>query len=452
MSHERSDMTVDARTTEPASRYLESGNLFDDARNYLAGGNSRLTVYYKPHPVYVERGEGAYLYDVDGNRYLDVINNYTSLIHGHAHPEIEAAAIAAIRGGTAFAAPTKAEVELAKLLCDRLPAVDQLRFVNSGTEAVMMAVKAARAFTGKSAIAKFEGAYHGAYDYVEVSLASASDQWGAPDRPSSTAYCEGTPQSVLDEVVVLPFNHIDATRELLREHRDRLAAVIVDVMPSRVGLVPASADFISALQEECRDLGVLLISDEVISFRLGYHGAQGMLDFQPDLTTLAKIIGGGFPVGAVGGRREVMSVFDATEHSPLVPHGGTFNANPVTMAAGLKAMELLTPESFERLNEQGAALRTGLSEIVRLLEIEWQVTGAGSLFRLIPSTAPLTDYRSAHLSPEQTAKAAALHWAMLDRGLFIGSGGFGCLSTPMSEEDVEYVLHVAEDALRSVER
>ncbi len=445
-------MTTEVRDVVTENRYSESRRLFEEAQQYLAGGNSRLTVYYKPHPVYVERGAGAFLYDVDGNRYLDVINNYTSLIHGHAHPDIEAEAISAMHTGTAFAAPTPHELKLAKLLCERLPAVDRIRFVNSGTEAVMMAVKAARAYTGKPAIAKFEGAYHGAYDYVEVSLASAPENWGDAAEPAATGYSAGVPRSVLDEVVVLPFNHIDETRHLLRRHRDRLAAVIIDVMPSRVGLVPASREFVMALQEECRQLGILIISDEVISFRIDYRGAQGAFGFEPDLTTLGKIIGGGFPVGAVGGRRDVMSVFDASEHSPLVPHGGTFNANPVTMAAGLKAMEMLTNNAFDRLNEQGERLRTELSEIVRLLEVDWQVTGAGSLFRLVPTREPLTDYRSAHPTSDQSDRASKLHWELMNRGVFIGSGGFGCLSTPMTGDDIAEVVRATEGALRDVER
>ncbi len=444
-------MTTTRDNVTTTNRYAESGRMFEEARRYLAGGNSRLTVYYKPHPIYLDHGNGAYLYDADGNRYLDAINNYTSLIHGHAHPTIEAAAIEAMRGGTAFAGPTRYEIDLARLLCERLPAVDRLRFVNSGSEAVMMAVKAARAFTGKPAIAKFEGAYHGAYDYVEVSLASKPENWGDPSEPTSTPYAAGVPQSLLDEVVVLPFNHIDETRELLRRHRDRLAAVVFDVMPSRVGLIPAKREFIEALQEECRKLGILIISDEVISFRLGYHGGQGAFGFDPDLTTLAKIIGGGFPVGAVGGKSEVMSVFDATEHSPLVPHGGTFNANPVTMAAGYQAMEMLTPEVFEHMNQQGERVRSELSELIRLLEVNWQVTGAGSLFLLVPHKDALSDYRSAQLSPEQSGRVNKLHWEMMDRGVFLGAGGFGCLSTPMSDDDLSELLKAAEESLRTIE-
>jgi glutamate-1-semialdehyde 2,1-aminomutase len=444
-------MATTTSRSASATRYARSQALFQESQEYLAGGNSRLTVYFKPHPIFMERGEGARVYDVDGNEYLDVINNYTSLIHGHANREIEAAAIEAMRHGTAFAAPTPPEVELARVLCERLPSVDRLRFVNSGSEAVMMAVKAARAYTGKPAIAKFEGAYHGSYDYVEVSLGSTPDNWGDPDHPASTPYSRAVPQSVLDDVVVLPFNRIDETRALLRANRDRLAAVVVDVMPSRIGLISATPEFMQALREECRSLGILLLLDEVISFRLGYHGAQGVYDIDPDLTTLAKIIGGGFPVGAVGGKAEVMSVFDATGGKPGVPHGGTFNGNPVTTAAGLKAMELLTPEAFDRLNGLGEHVRSGLQDVIRLLEVDWQVTGGGSLFKLSPTTDPLVDYRSTHLSAEQSSRVSALHWGLMDRGIFIGSGAFGCLSTPMNEQDGEKLIRAVEDVLREIE-
>ena len=438
-------------STVSATRYARSRELFAESRHYLAGGNSRLTVYFEPHPLFMERGSGARVYDVDGNEYLDVINNYTSLIHGHADPRVEAAAIGAIRSGTAFAAPTPPEIGLGKLICERLPAVERVRFVNSGTEAVMMAVKAARAHTGKPAIAKFEGAYHGAYDFVEVSLASAPANWGAASLPTSTRYATGTPQSVLGDVVALPFNSIEETRALLRWNQDRLAAVVVDVMPSRVGLIPGSDEFLQSLQAECRSLGILLILDEVISLRLGYHGAQGEMGLDPDLTTMAKIIGGGFPVGAVGGKEEVMAVFDPTSSRPALPHGGTFNANPVTMAAGLAAMELMTPEEFDRINALGEQARQGLGDVLRLLEVDWQVTGAGSLFKLVPSTAPLSDYRSAYPTPEQSARVHALHWALLDRGIFMGHDAFGCISTPMTEADVDRLIHAVEDALRTLE-
>ena len=438
-------------TTVSAGRYARSQQLFEESRRYIAGGNSRLTVFYQPHPIFLERGSGARAWDVDGNEYLDFINNYTSLIHGHANPEVTDAAIAAVRAGTAFAAPTPAEVELARLICDRLPAVERIRFTNSGTEAVMMAVKAARAATGKPAIAKFEGAYHGAYDYVEVSLASGPGSWGERDDPSETGYARGVPEGLLGDVVTLPYNYVEETRALLRRHQDRLAAVLVDAMPSRVGLIPGTREFLHGLQEECRALGILLILDEVISLRLSYHGAQGLFGLDPDLTTMAKIIGGGFPVGAVGGKEAVMRVFDPTGDSPAVPHGGTFNGNPVSMAAGLKAMELMTPAEFDRINALGARARQGLADVVRLLEVDWQVTGAGSLFNLVPTTAPLRDYRSAHATPERQARVHALHWALLDRGIFVGHDVFGCISTAMSESDVDTLLRAVEDALRALE-
>ncbi len=443
-------MTTEVMPVIETSRYQTSQTLFEEAQNYLAGGNSRLTVYHKPHPIYLREGRGCQVFDVDGNVYLDFINNYTSLIHGHAHPEIEAVTIEALRRGTVFAATTEAELNLARLLCQRLPAVEQIRFTNSGSEAVMVAIKAARAYTNKPAIAKFEGAYHGCYDFAEVSQASSAENWGEADHPISTAYSRGTPQSVLDEVVVLPFNRPDECIALLRQHQTRLAAVLLDPLPARLGLIEGRPDFLAALQAECKALGILLILDEVISFRLGYHGAQAVYGLDPDLTTLAKIIGGGFPVGAVGGKREVMAVFDPTHGKPAFPHGGTYNANPISMTAGLKAMELLTPTEFERLNELGEQTRAGLREVIARLGIDWQVAGSGSLFQLLPHTTPLTDYRSGLPTPAQAAQVARLHRGLLDQGIFMSSSGMGCLSTPMRGSEVEELVAKVEQTLASI--
>lgn len=442
-------MTLEAQA--PATyRYAKSKELFEEAQKYLPGGNSRLTVYHPPHPIYLREGQGCRLYDVDGNEYLDFINNYTSLIHGHANPEVEAAVKDAIHRGTAFAGTTEVEVALAKLLVERLPAVDQLRFTNSGSEAVMMALKAARAYTGKPAIAKFEGAYHGSYDYAEVSQASAPGNWGDLSSPASIGLSKGTPQGLLDDIVVMPFNHIEETVALLRKHQDRLAGVLIDIAPSRLGLTTATPEFVQALQAECKSLGILLILDEVINFRLGYHGSQALFNLDPDISTYAKIIGGGFPVGAVGGKREVMEVFDATRGKPAVPHGGTFNANPISMTAGLKTMQMMTEEAFERLNGLGEKLRAGLREIIARLGVEWQVAGLGSLFQLHPFTTPMVDYRSVHLSPEWAAKVGKLHRGLLDRGIYLGAAGLGCVSTPMAGAEIATILEKVEDTLREI--
>jgi glutamate-1-semialdehyde 2,1-aminomutase len=342
-----------------ASPDSASARLWQRAQQVMPGGNTRTTVFMAPRPVYAAEGEGCWLTDVDGDRRLDLLNNYTSLIHGHAHPAVTEAAGRRLARGASFPLPTAEEIELAALLAERVASVEQVRFTNSGSEAVMVAIKAARGFTGRHRIAKFEGAYHGSYDWAEVSLGSSPAEWGPLEAPASTAYAKGTPPSVLEEVVVLPFNHARLAAARIEREAGSLAAVIVDPVPNRVGLMPARTEFLSALREVTAAHGILLIFDEVISFRVGYRGAQGAFGVRPDLTAFGKIIGGGFPVGAVGGRADVMAVFDPRGGKPAVPHGGTFNANPVTMAAGLAAMRLLDEPAYARLDELGETLRRG---------------------------------------------------------------------------------------------
>ena len=354
-----------------------SARLFQQAQAVMPGGNSRTSVFMAPYPPYAAEGQGCWVVDVDGDRRLDLLNNYTSLIHGHAHPAITAAATRRLARGASFPMPTPEEVELATLLVERLPAVDQVRFTNSGSEAVMMAMKAARGFTGRPKIAKFEGAYHGSYDYAEVSLGSTAENWGPLAEPASVAYSRGTAPSVLADVVVLPFNRPELAARLIERHARELAAVIIDPVPNRVGLMPATPELLETLRAVTAAHGILLIFDEVISFRIGYHGAQGYFGARPDLTALGKIIGGGFPVGAVGGRAEVMAVFDPRGGTPIVPHAGTFNANPVTMAAGLAGMRLLDAASFQKMDDLAGRLRDGLAACFKDSGVEGSVTGRG---------------------------------------------------------------------------
>ena len=288
----------------------------------------------------------------------------------------------------------------------RLPSVDQVRFTNSGTEAVMMALKAARAFTGRPKIAKCEGAYHGSYDYAEVSLDPTPEAWGG-NAPVSVAYAKGTPDNVLADVVAIPFNDVDAAVSLIREHGAELACVLVDPMPNRAGLVPADKAYLEALRAVTREVGALLIFDEVITFRLGYRGAQGLWGVEPDLTTLGKIMGGGFPVGAIGGKREFMAVFDPRAGKPALPHGGTFSANPVTMRAGIAAMELLDEAAFARLDAIGEAVRDGIDEAFRRHGVAGGTVGLGSLLKVHFADRPVRDYRSA-FPTEQEAKRLAI--------------------------------------------
>jgi glutamate-1-semialdehyde 2,1-aminomutase len=426
-----------------------SGTLYDRALASLPGGNSRTTVFMKPYPIYAARGEGCRVWDVDGNQYMDCINNFTSLIHGHAHPSLIEAATRQLTLGSAFGLPTESEIDLAELLASRLPSVDQVRFTNSGTEAVMMALKAARAFTGRPKIAKCEGAYHGTYDYAEVSLDPAPEAWGR-NAPVSVAYARGTPDNVLADVVTIPFNDVEAAVSLIREHGRELACVLVDPMPNRAGLAPADKAYLQGLRQITREIGALLIFDEVITFRLGYGGAQGVWDIDPDLTTLGKIMGGGFPVGAVGGHKEFMAVFDPRSGKPALPHGGTFSANPVTMRAGLAAMELLDEAAFVRLDAIGAAVRSGIDQAFRHAGVPGGTVGLGSLLKVHFTDRPIRDYRSAYPTEREARRQAVFNRGLLNRGVLAAGYGLMALSTPMTDADIDIIIAAASEALAEV--
>jgi glutamate-1-semialdehyde 2,1-aminomutase len=426
-----------------------SSRMYDRALASLPGGNTRSTVFMKPYPIYAARGEGCRVWDVDGNEYIDCVNNFTSLIHGHAHPSLVEAAKQQLALGSAFGLPTASEIDLAELLAERLPSVDQVRFTNSGTEAVMMALKAARAFTGRPKIAKCEGAYHGSYDYAEVSLDPTPEAWGR-NAPVSVAYAKGTPDNVLADVITIPFNDTEAAISLVREHGKELACVLVDPMPNRAGLAPADKNYLDALRRVTREIGAVLIFDEVITFRLGYRGAQGLWGIDPDLTTLGKIMGGGFPVGAVAGSREFMAVFDPRHGKPALPHGGTFSANPVTMRAGLAAMELLDEPAFAKLDALGQRVRSGIDEAFRKAGVPGGTVGLGSLLKIHFADRPIRDYRSAYLTEQESRRQAIFSRGLLNRGVLAASYGLMALSTPMTEEDAEAIVAAASASLAEV--
>src|SRR5215471_15632404 len=371
---------MDTRFDDPGSR---SRALFERARRVIPGGTSKANFHIRPHPFYLIEGHGCRVTDADGIERLDAINNFTALIHGHAFPPLVEAVSRQLARGTAFSASTPEEVALAELLVERVPGLERIRFGNSGTEAVMMAIKAARAYTGRDRIAKFEGAYHGYYDDVQVSFSSRPDNWGPDDAPASTPSSGGVPKHRVQETLVLPWNDFDACERLITRHASELAAVLVDPLANRMGFIPPAKGFLDILRQITRHYGILVIFDEIISFRVSYHGAQGRYGGEPDLTAFGKIIGGGFPVGATGGRAEVMEVFDPGTRGARIASGGTFSANPVSMAAGLAAMQAMDEAAFERMDRMGAALRRRLGEVLRGRRVTGQVTGAGSLFRLL---------------------------------------------------------------------
>jgi glutamate-1-semialdehyde 2,1-aminomutase len=415
---------------------LASQRLFDRACAVMPGGNTRTTVFTPPHPVYAARGYGSRVVDVDGIERIDFINNFTALIHGHAHPVLVAAACAQLEKGSCFGLPTESEIVLAEKICARVASIDEIRFANSGTEAVMMAIKAARAFTGRPKILKAEGAYHGSYDDVEVSQDSSPSNWGEPGRPAATAYSAGMPARVLGEVLVVPFNDAEVLTQIVAANHHDLAAIIIDPMPARAGLIPATAEFLRAARELCDRFGIVLISDEIISFRIGYGGPQERFGFSADLTTLGKIIGGGFPVGAVGGRRDIMAVFDPRLGKPKVPHGGTFNANPMTMVAGAAALELLTPAAFAALEDRGDALRAAAEAAFRDAGIDGQATGQGSLLRLHVTGRRLRNYRDCYPTPTEKLRQSALYQGLLDCGIIVAPNGLMAVSTVTTDDDV----------------
>ena len=421
------------------------------ARQSLPGGNTRTTVYMKPYPIYAARGLGCRVWDVDGTERIDCINNFTAAIHGYAHPAILRAAEEQLGLGTAFGLPTSSEIELAELLTARVTSVERCRFVNSGTEAVMSAIKAARAYTGRPKIAKCEGAYHGTYDYAEVSLDSPPETWNA-ETPPSVAYAKGTPRGVTGDVVVIPFNDVDAAARILRDQAGELAAILLDPMPNRAGLVPAERDYVQALRAIATEIGALLIFDEVICFRLGFHGAQALWGIAADLTAFGKIIGGGFPVGAIGGRADVMAVFDPSNGKPPLPQGGTFSANPMSMRCGIAAMNLLDASAYRHLEDLGARVRAGIDAAFMSLGVQGQTTGMGSLIKVHLTRARVRDYRSARPTPELSRKYEAFAAALLNEGLLIAPDGLMALSTPMTADDAEQIIAAVGGALKQLPR
>ncbi len=430
-----------------------SARLFERAKAVLPGGNSRHSVAWAPHPIYAASGQGCYVTDIDGFVYIDAINNMSANIHGHRHPAIEAAVVEQLGRLVSVGLPTEKEIGLAEALSCRVPSVEQVRFTNSGTEALMFAVRAARAFTGRPMIAKIEGGYHGSYDALDLSNRPSPDAWGAADAPATVQEDEGFTSGAVVDTLILPVNRTDAARDLLKRHSNRLAAVVIDPVVSRMGFLPLNSDFLSMVRKTTEDLGALLIFDEVFSFRLGTAGAQGLFGITPDLTTFGKVIGGGFPIGAFGGRRDVMAVFDHSRGRPRVEHSGTFNAHPVSMAAGLAALELLDDPAMARLNALGDRLRSGLRDHLASLELPGLVQGSGSLAALLPHARPFSDYRGFHTGLQDAALAphlASFHRGMLARGVMpVWPGGF-ILSTPMTDETIDRILEAAFAALTDI--
>jgi glutamate-1-semialdehyde 2,1-aminomutase len=424
-----------------------SHDAFRRARGVFPDGTTRVTIERDPVPRYISHGRGAYLFDTDGRKFLDLNANFTTLIHGHAFAPVIAALEQQLRDGTCFANPTEKEIELAALICGRVEAMERIRFCNTGTEAVMFAIKAARAFTGRPGIAKIEGSYHGAYDWVEVSQASTPANWGSAGEPNAIPNYKGMPTSVLSEVVPLRFNDPQAAVHQIRRYASLLAAIIIDPMPSRAGLISPDPAFIAALQAVAREQNVLIISDEVLSFRQSFKGAAARYGLEPDLYALGKIIGGGLPIGAVAGRAGVMEMFGADDRKPAVPQGGTFSANPMSMSAGLIAMQHLDQPAFARLEQLGDRLRARLAQAIERWQIAFSITGTASLFRIHPKRRAPSDFRDAFWSASEAFVMKELTRFFAAAGIILPNAATACLSTPMGEAEIDLIAQVFEQFL-----
>ena len=400
------------------------------AEAVLPGGDSRSGVVLDPFSPFFVRGERSSLTDLDGNVRLDLANNSTSLAHGHAHPAIVAAVQAQAAAGTAWAGPSPAAVEWAEMLCDRIPSMERVRFTNSGSEAVAMALKVARAFTGRDSVMKMHGAYHGNADQLEFRLDPRGSGSGRP-----VSEMQGIASNLADNIVLGTFNDTDGVVEAIERNFARLAAVVITPVAT-VGWTEPASEFIETVRAVTDRLGVLLVFDEVISFRVARGGGQERYGVQPDLTALGKIIGGGLPVGAFGGRADVMRLTEPST-GPVVLHAGTFNANPLTAAAGRASLELLGPEAYARLESTGARLRAGLAHVIPS-GLPLRVTGVASLVGL-EFAATDREWQSM-----QALIDATLQLAFLNHGLHALRM---CTTTVITDEEVNEAVAAVRDAL-----
>jgi glutamate-1-semialdehyde 2,1-aminomutase len=413
-----------------ARRTPASARLYERARAALPGGDTRQSVFFKPYPPFLEGGSGAHVEDVDGNRYLDCSNCWSAMILGHAHPAVVEAVQHQVAKGTAFAAANRFAPELAELLKERIPSIEKLRFANSGTEATMFCVRAARAFTGRPAIVKMAGAYHGSHDDFEVEGGEAP---------------AGIVASAGEHVFDVEFNNKADVYRVLDEHGDRVAAVIVEGIMGAAGMIPPEDGYLQHLRAETERHGALLIVDEVITLRLALGGAQELYGVRPDITALGKIIGGGFPVGAFGGRADLMEQF-----SPLQPHylhhSGTFNANPVTMLAGLATLQQLDADAIGYLNGLGSRFAVAVAGVAAAHGVALHVTGAGSLRNLHFAERPPRHAAEAYAADKDLLRL--LHLKLLLEGVLAAPRGMFAFSTVTSVEDVDAVVAKLDAALK----
>ena len=413
------------------------------AKESMPGGDTRSIGFFQPYPFFVARGEGCRLIDVDGNAYIDFVNNMTSLVHGHAHPHVMAAICRQTEQGITHGLPVEAQYRLAELLCTRMPSIDSLRFCNTGSEATLFCMRAARAFTGNERIIKMDGGYHGGHDFVQV---NPMPDLAAEDLPASQP-TKGVPTCVANTIRVVPFNDLDAMERVLEQEKDKAAAIIMEPMLGAGGGVAPREGYLKGIRELADRFGVLLIFDEIISLRVNEGGLQTREGVLPDLTAMGKIIGGGLPIGAFGGRKEIMDMFDPTREDALT-HSGTFTGNAVTMAAGLANLEIYDQTEADRINSLGERLAAGINQVFDNLGIIGGTRGIGSMVGIAFTDKPLHTSKDVVLSLFPAIELMQyLHIDMLNQGVFFLNRGMFTVSTPMNEEIIDHTINVFKKSL-----
>ena len=425
--------------------FTNSKKLFEEAQEFIPGGVNSPVRAFKAvgdHPVFIENAEGSKLYDADGNEYVDYICSWGPMLLGHQPEAVTKAVQEALLKGSTYGAPTAAEVEIAKLIVDAVPSVEMVRMVNSGTEATMSAIRLARGYTNRNKLVKFEGCYHGHADHLLIKAGSGALTFGVPSSP-------GVPESIASETLSATYNDLDSVKKLFAEYPDQIAAVIVEPVAGNMGLIPPAEGFLEGLREVTKEYGALLIFDEVISgFRASYGGAQKVFNIMPDITCLGKIIGGGLPVGAYGGRKEIM------QHvAPVGPvyQAGTLSGNPLAMAAGIATLkELAKPGVYETIEAKAKKLADGVQAAADKAGVAVSINHSASLLTVFFTNQNVDSYAAAMTS--DTAKFKVFFQSMLNQGVYLPPSQFECwfVSLAHTDEDIEKTIAAAEQAFAEV--
>ncbi|MBI3743960.1 MAG: aspartate aminotransferase family protein [Chloroflexi bacterium] len=413
---------------------------------YISGGSTRGRVPPNDHPVYIDHGEGCYVYDLDGHRYIDFINSSFALPLGHNWPTIREAIKEQVENGTFFTAATETEAQLAELLCKRIPSFERMRFSCSGTEATMFALRGARAYTGKRKIAKMKGGFHGTSDYFSTSIGIMSS--GVPDDGTYDATktaALGIPPDILEDVILLSFNNRKFTEQQIEKHKNELAAVFVEPVMGAAGMIPPKDNYLQFLRDITKRYNILLVFDEMISMGIAAGGAQEHYGVTPDMTCCGKVIGGGMPIGAIGGSEAVMEVFDSRKRTPYVNHGGTFAGHPLSMVAGIAQQTSCTPAVYKKLHKQGEYLRGKINELFEATKAPMTVVGVGQLFCFHATGDEVINFETAQKGDGMRV------WKILDsmtrQGIHQVKTSRGSTSYPMEQEHLDAYVKAMEVAL-----